>query len=212
MTRVKICGITTKEDAIACTEAGADAIGMILVKASPRCITADQAAEIILALPPFVSSVLVMTPATPGEAIAAAQQARPSALQLQGAESPEVLMAIKARLPGIKLIKTVHVGVGEEIARARKYEEVADAILLDTASPAGGGMGIAHDWSVSEELVGAVQQPVVLAGGLNPKNVADAIRAVRPYAVDVASGVEKEKRKKDIGLVREFIRQAKVMT
>jgi len=208
VTRVKICGVTTPEDARACAAEGADAIGMILVRASPRCITAEQAAKIVAGLPPFASSVLVMAPATASEAVSAALRARPSVLQLQGHEPPEMLEDLRTRLPGVRLVKTIHVGGGGEIEAAGRYE-MADALLLDTASPAGGGSGKTHDWSVSREIVKKAGVPVILAGGLAPGNVADAVRAVRPYAVDVASGVEAGKGKKDIKLVTDFIREAK---
>lgn len=213
MTRIKICGITSPDDALACTVAGADAIGMLVdVRISPRCITADQARQITSVLPPFVSSVMVMMPSTAGEVIDAARKVRPTAVQLHGSEQPEMLRMIKLQLPGIRLIKTIHVGDGGEGERACQYEGVADAILLDTASPRGGGTGATHDWRVSREIIGAVRLPVILAGGLGPKNVADAIRTAKPYAVDVCSGVEAEKRRKDIRLVREFIEQARITT
>lgn len=211
MTRVKICGTTTPEDALACAVSGADAIGMLVdVRISPRCITADQARLITSVLPPFVASVIVMQPSTPGEVVDAVRKIRPTAVQLHGSEPPEALKHIKLQVPGVRLIKTIHVGEGGEIEKARQYEGVADAILLDTASPRGGGMGITHDWRVSRKVIEAIRLPVVLAGGLGPKNVAEAIEAARPYAVDVCSGVEAEKRKKDIRLVREFIEQARV--
>ena len=213
MTRVKICGITTPDDALACTVAGADAIGMLVdVKISPRCITVDQARQITSVLPPFVSSVMVMMPSTASEVVDAARKIRPTAIQLHGGEQPELLRMIKLQLPGIRLIKTIHVGAGGEVEKACQYEGVADAVLLDTASPAGGGTGATHDWAVSREISHSVRLPVVLAGGLSPKNVADAVRTARPYAVDVCSGVEAEKRRKDIRLVREFIEQARITT
>lgn len=219
MTRVKICGITSVEDARAAASAGADAIGMIVdINISPRCLTVEQASRIAALLPPLVTPVIVMMPASAAEVVEAVSKIRPGAVQLHGNEPPEMVRMIKSHIPGVRVIKTVHVGAGDatggsnpcpEQAKVRQYEGVADAILLDTATPATGGAGIAHDWNVSRDLIRSTMLPVLLAGGLKPENVAEAIKIAQPYGVDVASGVEAEKRKKDIRLVREFIRQAK---
>jgi phosphoribosylanthranilate isomerase len=208
LTRVKICGVRTVEDAMKCVAAGADAVGMLLAP-SPRRIPAGRAREIVKSLPPFVTPVIVMMPSAAEEAIEAARMINPGALQLQGDEPPGMLVKIKRALPGIRLIKAVHVGGGREEEMARAYEGVADAILLDTVSPERGGSGRTHDWAVSSGIVSSIKKPVVLAGGLNPGNVADAVRAVKPFAVDVASGVEAEGRVKDMALMRAFIRNAK---
>lgn len=208
MTRVKICGVRTVEDAMKCVDSGADAVGMLLAP-SPRRIPAEQARDIVESLPPFVTPVIVMMPSAAEEAIEAARAISPGALQLQGDEPPEMLVKINRALPGVRLIKAVHVGGGDELVKARLYENVADAILLDTVSPERGGSGQTHDWSVSRKVVASIKKPVVLAGGLNPHNVAGAIKAVRPYAVDVASGVEAEGRIKDMALINTFIRNAR---
>jgi phosphoribosylanthranilate isomerase len=160
-------------------------------------------------LPPFVTPVIVMMPPAAEESIEAAHMINPGAIQLQGDEPPAMLIKIKLALPGIRLIKAIHVGGGREVERARAYEGVADAILLDTASPNKGGSGLTHDWSVSREVATAIKTPVVLAGGLRPENVAEAVRAVRPYAVDVASGVESAGHVKDRTLIGSFIRNAR---
>jgi phosphoribosylanthranilate isomerase len=208
LTKVKICGVQTVEDARKCVEEGTDAVGMLLAP-SPRRITAGRAAEIVASLPPFVTPVVVLMPASAEEAIGVARTVNPGAIQLQGDEPPEMLVRIKAELPNVKLIKAVHVGGGDEIGRAREYGRVADAILLDTMSPARGGSGKTHDWGLSRDIVRSVSTPVVLAGGLTPANVADAIRAVGPFAVDVSSGVEGEGRVKDITLIKKFISNAR---
>jgi phosphoribosylanthranilate isomerase len=206
--KVKICGVRTPEDARKCVDAGADAVGMLLAR-SPRRISVDQAQEVVKVLPPSVRSVIVMMPATADEAVKAAQTIKAGAVQLQGDEPPEMVADIKKRLPGLCIVKAVHVGEGRELEKALAYETVADAILLDTVSPNRGGSGTTHDWVTSKKVVAAVKKPVILAGGLNPDNVADAIRAVRPYAVDVASGVEAEGRAKDAALVKAFIVNAR---
>lgn len=213
MTRVKICGVRTVEDALGCAAAGADAIGVLVnVKVSPRRITVERARDIARRLPPFVTPVIVMMPSSHDEVIDAALRVRPGAIQLHGNEPPEMLFRIKQALPGIRIIKTIHVGSGNEIQTALSYEGAADGLLLDTSSPAKGGSGVTHDWEISRGIVSSVKMPVILAGGLSPSNVEDAIRTVKPFAVDVSSGVEprgQRTRSKDIGLVRDFIARAR---
>ena len=156
MTRVKICGIQSLEDALACVSAGADAIGMLVdVKISPRCISAAKAKTIVAGLPPFVTPVIVMMPSSAEEVAEAGRIVRPGAIQLHGEESPEMLRQIKSRLPWVRLIKTIHVGSGGEIEKAKAYEGCADAILLDTLSPSYGGTGKVHDWAMSAEIIKA---------------------------------------------------------
>lgn len=210
MTRVKICGIQSLEDALACVASGADAIGMLVdVKISPRCITAAKAKTIVAGLPPFVTPVIVMMPSSADEVAEAGRLIRPGAIQLHGQESPEMLRRIKSQLPYVRLIKTIHVGAGDEIEKAKSYEGCADAILLDTLSPSFGGTGKTHDWATSAEIIRTVSMPVLLAGGLSPSNVAEAVRSARPFAVDVSSGVENEERRKDPEKVMAFIARAK---
>ncbi len=208
MIKIKICGVRTAEDAMKCVDSGADAVGMLLAP-SPRRITIEKARDIVKSLPPFVTPAIVMMPASVVEVVRAAQTINPGAIQLQGDEPPGMLAKIKQALPGTRLIKAIHIGSGNELEKAKAYEEVADAILLDTISPNKGGSGQTHDWSVSKKVVASIKKPAVLAGGLNPGNVAEAIRIVKPYAVDVASGVEAEGRVKDMDLMRTFIRNAK---
>ena len=208
MIKVKICGVRTAEDAMKCVACGADAVGMLLA-ASPRRITIGQAADIVKKLPPFVTPVVVMMPSVAEEAVEAAGAIGPGAIQLQGDEPPQMLLQIKKALPQIKLIKAVHVGGGGEIDKARAYEGIADAILLDTMSPNRGGSGLTHDWAISGKIALSVKAPVVLAGGLSPSNVAEAVRTVKPFAVDVASGVERNGRVKDITLIEQFITNAR---
>jgi phosphoribosylanthranilate isomerase len=210
MTRVKICGVRTVEDALACARAGADAVGMIVnVGISPRSITIEQARTIVSSLPPFVTPVIVMMPSSAEDVVEAGRRIRPGAIQLHGEETPEMLRLIKRQLPWARLIKTIHVGSGDEVVKARSYEGTADAILLDTLSPSHGGSGAVHDWTVSAGIVREAGLPVLLAGGLTPSNVADAIRAARPFAVDASSGVENGERRKDMEKVKAFIDRAR---
>jgi phosphoribosylanthranilate isomerase len=210
MTRVKICGVQSLEDALACVSAGADAIGMLVdVKISPRCISTAKAKTIVAGLPPFVTGVIVMMPASAEDVAEAGRIIRPGAIQLHGEEPPEMLRQIKSRLPWARLIKTIHVGAGGEIEKAKAYEGSADALLLDTLSPSYGGTGTVHDWATSAEIIKAIDMPVMLAGGLSPANVAEAVSKARPFAVDVSSGVENGHRRKDLKKVKEFIARAK---
>ncbi|OPY30568.1 MAG: N-(5'-phosphoribosyl)anthranilate isomerase [Methanocella sp. PtaU1.Bin125] len=207
---MKICGVRTLDDALACVAAGADAIGMLVdVSISPRSVIAAHARQIVAGLPPFVTPVIVMMPSSAEDVVSAGRMVRPGAIQLHGEEPPEMLRRIKGQLPWVRLIKTIHVGAGNEIEKARSYEGSADAILLDTLSPARGGSGQVHDWSASADIISAVDLPVLLAGGLTPANVADAVRAARPFAVDVSSGVENGQYRKDMEKVRAFISRAK---
>jgi phosphoribosylanthranilate isomerase len=208
MMRVKICGVRTVEDALKCVSCGADAVGMLLAR-SPRRISVEQARDIARRLPPFVTPVIVMMPASADDVIDASLRVRPGAVQLQGDEPPEMLLRIRRALPGVRLIKAVHVGSGDELEKAISYEGAADAILLDTMSPNRGGSGTTHDWSISRRIVSSSKVPVILAGGLSPSNVAYAIKAVTPFAVDVASGVEGKDRVKDVELVRSFVKNAR---
>lgn len=216
MTRVKVCGVQSLEDAFACVAAGADAIGMLVgVRISPRCISVARAKAIVFGLPPLVTPVIVMMPSSAEEVVEAGRQIRPGAIQLHGEEPPELLRRIKGQLPWARLIKTIHVdpdgraATESTVAKAKAYEGSADAILLDTLSPSYGGTGRTHDWAASAEVVKALDVPVLLAGGLSPANVADAVRTVRPFAVDVSSGVEDGHRRKDGQKVREFVANAK---
>ena len=170
--RVKICGVRTVDDALHCAYSGADAIGMLLAR-SPRRISIEQARDISRRLPPFVMPVIVMMPQEASDVIDAALRVRPGAVQLQGDEPPEMLQRIRSALPGIRLIKAIHMGEGDEMAKARSYEGVADALLLDTMSPNRGGSGVTHDWNISRNIISSTKMPVILAGGLKPSNVAD---------------------------------------
>lgn len=206
--KIKVCGVRTAEDAMKCVACGADAVGMLLAR-SPRRIGLEQARDIARRLPPFVTPVIVMMPGSADDVIDAALRVRPGAIQLQGDEPPEMLSRIRRALPGMRLIKAIHVGSGDELEKAAAYEGIADAILLDTMSPNRGGSGVTHDWNVSRSIVSCSKMPVILAGGLSPSNVSDAILAVHPFAVDVASGVEGKDRVKDIELIKAFVTNAR---
>jgi phosphoribosylanthranilate isomerase len=201
MIRVKVCGITNAEDAHASVAAGADALGFIFVEGTPRYIRAEAAAAIIAELPAFVTPVGVFWDHPAGHVKAVAEHCRLGALQFHGDETPEALGL--HRLPTIKTIKmTGH----DDLARMQAYGR--SSILLD--SPARWSRGEARvpiSWELARAA--AACRPIILSAGLNPDNVEAAVRAVRPYAVDVNSGVEASPGKKDADKVRRFVATAR---
>jgi phosphoribosylanthranilate isomerase len=201
MTRVKICGITNLEDALFATEAGADALGFVFYAQSPRCITPDRAQEIILRLPPFVAKVAVFVNEELDRVGKIMAYCSLDYAQLHGDETPEQVAVLAPRA-----IKAVRVRSAADVERLTQYQTVA--YLLDTYHPTKhGGTGEAFDWELAVEAKS--HGPIILAGGLTPDNVADAIERVHPYAVDVSSGVEAAPGIKDHQKVQRFIIAAK---
>lgn len=202
MVKVKICGITNVRDARAAVRMGADALGFNFYPRSPRYIKKERARAILAALPPFVCAVAVFVDEDPDEVLAICEYVGIDTVQLHGDERPRVFQALSR----LKRIKAVRVRSEKDIARLPRY--AAEAYLLD-AYVAGvpGGTGQAFNWAFAREA--QRHGPVILAGGLTPENVAEAVRVVSPYAVDVASGVEKEPGVKDRGLMEQFILRAK---
>lgn len=214
MTRVKICGIRRIEDAYLASYAGADAIGVLVGQhhASDDFIDAEQARLIVEKLPPFCSSVLVTHLAQAGAVIELARSVRVATVQLHGETSAMDAGWIRRNLGNVKVIKAIHVTDESAIAEAASYEDWVDAILLDTANRATGqvgGTGLTHDWRISRRIVEDSKVPVILAGGLHAGNVAEAIRAVRPYAVDANSGTKGADGFKDPLKLAAFIKAAK---
>lgn len=203
MLKVKICGITNIDDAIAAAEYGADALGFIFVKASPRYIGSQGAADIIRELPPFIKTVGVFVNEaveTVGKIVAVSGI---DLIQLHGDERPEVCMQLKRRA-----IKAVRVKSLESLESVINYKDVISALLLDTYSNEfHGGTGQVFNWDIAVEAKQYCR--VILSGGLTPDNIADAVRYVRPYAVDVSSGVELSKGKKDHDRLKLFIDRAR---
>jgi len=213
MTRVKICGIKSIEDARAAYEAGADELGFHVALDGGRSpLTPESAAEMIRMLPGGVSSVVVTSATQPAQLIEIAKKTGANVLQLYGDATPEQVRAVKAELPNIVIWKVLNVSDDSSIAKAKEYEGAADAIALDTLNKetgVRGGSGKTHDWNISKKIVESVSIPVVLAGGLTPENVAEAITTVHPAGVDVNSGVSNPDGSKDIEKVRAFITNAK---
>jgi phosphoribosylanthranilate isomerase len=201
MVRVKICGITNLEDALMAVEAGADALGFVFFKGSPRYISPEQVGTVISRLPPFVQIVGLFVNEEPATVNAIADQCRLDIVQLHGDESPDYCRVVKRRI--IKAFRVKDESVLDDITN---YPVAA--CLLDAWSPAAyGGTGTTFNWEIAAKAAAA--QSIILAGGLTPENVAGAIATVHPYAVDVSSGVESAPRKKDAALVNSFIRSCR---
>ena len=189
MIAVKICGITRPEDGVRAAELGASAIGLVFWPRSPRAVDSRRAREIVAALPPLVAAVGVFVNQM-DDAIEIARTVGLTAVQLHGDEEP----ATYADLP-VRVIKSVALRDSESVDTALRVPRSA-TVLLDAHDPVKrGGTGRTVDWSIASTI--ARQRPVILSGGLNPDNVAGAIEAVRPYAIDVSSGVESAPGKKD---------------
>ncbi|MEX2091708.1 MAG: phosphoribosylanthranilate isomerase [Pirellulales bacterium] len=213
--KIKICGLTTVDDAIAAVDAGADAIGLNFYRGSKRCVSVDVARQIVDAVSQRTTCVGVFVNASADEIHAICQQARLQVVQLHGSEPPELIKFL---------------GSGYDIIRARRLDvrgtpairadldaccEVAGfapvAILIDAAMPGQfGGSGLTVDWRQLENYQAWINNvPLILAGGLNSANVAEAIRIVSPQAVDTASGVESAPGKKDAAKMRDFVAAAR---
>lgn len=211
---VKICGIRRLEDALAALAFGADGLGFLVGRKhhSPDFLDESDAAAIVAALPPNTSSVLVTHLADPDDIVTLATAIGVTIIQLHGDTSPAQAAVIKHRLPHIKTYKAIHVIDTESIDTAQQYATVVDAIVLDTVNLATdqvGGTGQTHDWSLSRQIVEQLPIPVILAGGLTPDNVGEAIRRVRPYGVDVNSGTKGCDGYKDHARLQRFIAGAK---
>lgn len=202
MARVKICGITNLEDALSAVEAGADALGFVFYAASPRHIFPEQATRIISQLPPFVQTVGLFVNEELNTVNEVADLCRLDLVQLHGDESADYCQQISRRV-----LKAFRVRSLTCLDPIKDYRVAG--YLLDTFSPSFyGGTGTSFNWEIATEAVKRHQR-IILAGGLTPDNVAEAIRQVGPYGVDVSSGVEAAPGKKDRDKVREFIRNAK---
>jgi phosphoribosylanthranilate isomerase len=214
MIHVKICGIRRLDDALAALEYGADELGFLVGQThrSPDFLDESDAAAIVGALPPNVSSALVTHLADPDDIVTLATAIGVTTIQLHGDTSPPQAAVIKHRLPHIKTYKAIHVVDAQSINTARQYVNAVDAIVLDTINLAAdqvGGTGHTHDWSISRQIVEQLPIAVILAGGLNPDNVNDAIKHVHPFGVDVNSGTKGADGYKDRARLQRFIESAK---
>jgi len=197
--RIKICGITRVEDALLAAELGAHAVGFVFAE-SPRRISPDVAAEIIGQLPLFVSPVGVFVNESTATIRSIVERCGLAAVQLHGDETPDDARA----LAGVKVIKAIRVKDASSLAGLDQWP--VSAFLLDTYSrDARGGTGTAFNWDLAREA--RLPAPMILAGGLGPANIREAIETVRPYGVDLSSGVESEPGRKDHALLRQLFEQ-----
>ena len=200
--RVKICGITRQQDLHAACQAGADALGFVFYEKSPRHVTIATAAALVCELPPFVQSVGLFVNADPALIEAVLQDVPLDLLQFHGDETPADCLRF-----GRPYIKAVRVNRDTDLLKCAADFDTARGLLLDAWVPGvPGGTGERFDWSL---IPADLPRPVILSGGLTPDNVAEAIQRVRPWAVDVSSGVEAEKGIKDAHKIAQFIAKAK---
>jgi phosphoribosylanthranilate isomerase len=198
-TRIKICGITRVEDGLAAVVAGADAIGLVFHGTSPRNVAVEQAMAICEALPPFVTTVGLFVDAAPATVYDTLQKVPLDLLQFHGDESAEYCRGFSR-----PYIKAIRMADGVDLPMAATEYNDARGLLLDAYHKGiPGGTGETFDWA---RIPANLPLPVILAGGLTPDNVADAVRSVHPYAVDVSSGVEAAKGIKDAAKIEAFIR------
>ena len=198
--RIKICCISSSDEARLAVEYGADAIGLVgPMPSGPGVIDDRLIAEIARAVPPPVATFLLTSETAPEAIIAHARACGTNTVQLVDHVDPSDYPVLRAGLPGIKLVQVIHVEGRSSIDDARTMGRVADALLLDSGRVSLpvkelGGTGRAHDWSLSREIVQISSCPVFLAGGLRPDNVGRAIREVRPYGLDLCTGVRTDDR------------------
>jgi len=197
-TRIKVCGITCQEDARSAVAAGADALGFIFVEQSPRLVEPDMVRAITAQLPPFVVRVGVFRNETIEVVEEIVNYCRLSMVQLHGAETPEYCRKISCQV-----IKSFSVRPDSESQELAEYTDIVSGFLLDTYhKQMAGGTGMPFDWALVEQV--SPPGPVILAGGLTPENVGEAIRQVKPFAVDVNSGVEYQPGRKDPEKLKNF--------
>lgn len=203
--KIKICGITNVEDAQVAVEAGADALGFMFYEASPRFITPEKAAEIVRALPSWISKVGVFVNPPADLVMSALGGCALNLLQFHGEESPEFCASF-----GVTTMKAFRVRDAASLAPMKNYR--TDIFLLDShVDGQPGGTGEKFDWSLAVDAK-KFGRPIYLAGGLTPRNVAEAVHEVRPYGVDVSSGVESSPGKKNHAKIWQFIEAARSVT
>jgi phosphoribosylanthranilate isomerase len=196
-TRIKICGIKDADTALAAARAGADAVGFIFVRNSPRFIDPDDAQDIMFALPPMVSTVGVFMNHSPDAFMDIEERCPTTHTQLHGNENEQMVQQCG---PAIKAIRYSEETIAADLKKWGECEDV-EALLIDGPAP---GEGVAFKWEMLPPLLKGVEIPVILAGGLTPENVGEAIRVVKPFGVDVSSGVERERGVKDPALIEAF--------
>lgn len=200
-TRIKICGITRPADAAAAAHAGADAIGLVFYPRSPRYLSLERALEIRDALPPFVQSVALFVNPDAAQVAQVIGTVRPALLQFHGEETPRFCESF-----GVPYVKACRVRPGIDLLEYLRPFSRASAWLLDSHVAEYGGVGERFDWSL---VPAQRERPLILSGGLSAENVAEAIRRVKPWGVDVSSGVESAKGIKDAARIAAFISEVR---
>jgi phosphoribosylanthranilate isomerase len=200
-TRVKVCGITRPEDGRMAAEAGADAIGLVFYPPSPRFLSIERAVEIRDALPPFVQAVALFVNPDAAQVAQVIGRVKPSLLQFHGEERPAFCEEFS-----VPYVKACRVREGVDLLEYLRPFSRASAWLLDSHVAEYGGVGERFDWSLAPAQR---ERPLILSGGLTPGNVREAIRRVRPWGVDVSSGVESAKGIKDAGKIAAFIAEVR---
>ncbi|MEP6992570.1 MAG: phosphoribosylanthranilate isomerase [bacterium] len=215
--RIKVCCIGSVEEAAIALDVGADALGLVSAMPSGPGVIADEVIASIIAWVGQRAATVLLTSRDSADGISEqVRDVRPTVLQLVDAVPESEVAALRERLPDIALMPVVHVRDEQSVADAAQLDARADGILLDSGNPAAavkelGGTGRVHDWVVSRAIRDAVRAPVFLAGGLRPDNVARAIRTVRPFGVDVCSGVRRDGRL-DRRLLTAFVAEARAVT
>jgi phosphoribosylanthranilate isomerase len=200
-TRVKICGITRPEDGVAAAHAGADAVGLVFYPPSPRYLSVERALEIRDALPPFVQVVALFVNPDAAQVAQVIGRVRPGVLQFHGEEAPEFCAEF-----GVPFVKACRVREGVDLLKYLRPFSRAAAWLLDSHVAEYGGVGESFDWALAPAVR---ERPIILSGGLGPANVMEAIRRVKPWGVDVSSGVESAKGIKDARKIAAFIAEVR---
>jgi phosphoribosylanthranilate isomerase len=215
-TRIKVCCIASRAEAELAITQGADAIGLVSAMPSgPGVIPDDRIQEIAAIIPPGVSTFLLTSSCEVEEIVSQQRRLGVDTLQLCDELPPESIRDLRSRLPGISIVQVVHV-IGEaSLEQARAAAAAAHGLLLDSGNPSKaikelGGTGRTHDWELSRRIRDTVDVPVFLAGGLTPENVADAVRRVRPFGVDVCSGLRTDGALDTVKLAR-FVRELEVV-
>lgn len=200
-TRVKICGITRPGDARAAAAAGADAIGLVFYPPSPRFLSVERALDIRAALPPFVQAVALFVNPDAAQVAQVIGRLHPALLQFHGEETPEFCAQF-----GLPYIKACRVAQGVDLLKYLQPFSTASGWLLDAHVEQYGGVGASFDWSL---VPARLERPLVLSGGLAVGNIGQAVRQLRPWAVDVSSGVESAKGIKDAAMIAAFIAEVR---
>ena len=212
---IKVCGIQNKPEALGAIEAGANTIGMLLgvPEYVEDKISPETARKIVDALPDSIRTVMVTHLLEIEKIVEIAEFTGVSAVQIHNNLSTNDLEVLRKKLPGLEMIKAIHVTDGSAVEQAKVYEPFSDMILLDTKSGRRiGGTGKTHDWNISKKIVEQTDVPVVLAGGLNPENIEKAVKKVMPFGIDANSGLEHKDGSKDLEKVRKFAKAGDLLT